>query len=229
MSFTDAELISHQRALLSFAKGLCKDHTQAEDLVQDTLMKAVIHQDKFESGTNLKAWLFTILRHVFYTERRKHGRMIEDPDMILAYRLMAADDPHVVLEAKQTVAQLRYLPSQVRRALLAVAIHGGKYEEAAEDIGVPVGTIKSRINRGRVMLETGLYQEVSEIEFDLSQTTSEIENDTTRWHDTIRILYITHNLDVSEISAKINLPKADVMTAIVDMKLKRKKIVVNKE
>lgn len=221
-TITESELLSYRVSLYSFAYSLCKNTADAEDLVQDTIIKAITYKDKFEIGTNLKAWLFTILRNEWFSKLRKQKRIVEDVDGLLAAKLIASENQFTSVEAKQTIEHIRYLPKKLREALIAVAIFGGQYEEAAANLGVSVGTVKSRVSRARDALEKGTYQDITEEEFDTPEEIVE-DVDNTKWYDTIRILFVDKELDVSEIAAKINLSKLEIIEAISNMKLKRRK------
>jgi RNA polymerase sigma-70 factor (ECF subfamily) len=145
--------------LRAFAISLAHDVTRADDLVQETILKAWSAADRFEPGTNLDAWLFTILRNQFHTRWRKTKREIEDTDGYYAARLTTAPDQHDRLDFKDLRAALARLPDAQREAVLLVGASGFSYEEAAEIAGVPVGTVKSRVNRARVALAVMLSNE----------------------------------------------------------------------
>ncbi len=138
--------------LRAFAWSLSRNSADADDLVQDTLIKAWTHKDKFEPGTNLRAWLFTILRNTYYTAMVKRRREVADEDGKYAARLSAAptQDWSVAMTAMQ--AALQKLPAEQREALILVGAAGLSYEEAAEICGCALGTIKSRVNRARARL-----------------------------------------------------------------------------
>ncbi len=138
--------------LRAFAWSLSRNSADADDLVQDTLIKAWTNKDKFEPGTNLRAWLFTILRNTYYTTVVKRRREVADEDGKHAARLSAAptQDWSVAMTAMQ--AALQQLPSEHREALVLVGAAGLTYEEAAEICGCALGTIKSRVNRARARL-----------------------------------------------------------------------------
>ena len=148
--------------LRAFAISLAHDVTRADDLVQETILKAWNAADRFEPGTNLDAWLFTILRNQFLTARRKAKREIEDADGNHAARLTAAPDQHDRLNFEDLRAALARLPDAQREAVLLVGASGLSYEEVAEIAGVAVGTIKSRVNRARVSLAAMLSTEGGE-------------------------------------------------------------------
>jgi RNA polymerase sigma-70 factor (ECF subfamily) len=122
---------------------------RADDLVQETLMRAIANIDRFQPGTNMQAWLFTILRNLFHSEYRKRRREVEDADGKYAAALSVQPDqlPHLDFEDLQKA--LARLPHDQREALLLVGASGFSYEQAAEICGCAVGTIKSRVNRAR--------------------------------------------------------------------------------
>jgi RNA polymerase sigma-70 factor, ECF subfamily len=136
-------------SLRAFAVSLCGDKERADDLVQETLFKAWNHLDSFKEGTNLKAWLFTILRNTYFSERRKRRREVEDADGTYAGRLATHPEQHGHMDMQDFRAVLVRLPDDQREALILVGAAGFSYEEAAEICGCAVGTIKSRVNRAR--------------------------------------------------------------------------------
>jgi RNA polymerase sigma-70 factor, ECF subfamily len=136
-------------SLRAFAVSLCGDKERADDLVQETLFKAWNHLDSFKEGTNLKAWLFTILRNTYFSERRKRRREVEDADGTYAGRLATHPEQHGHMDMQDFGAVLVRLPDDQREALILVGAAGFSYEEAAEICGCAVGTIKSRVNRAR--------------------------------------------------------------------------------
>ena len=142
-------IIAHLPALRAFALSLCHDPAQADDLVQDTLLKAWSKFDQFTDGTNLRAWLFTILRNGFYSGRRKRAREVADADGALTAQLAQkpAHNGHMALT--ELADALARLPAEQREALILVGAMGFSVEEAAETCGCAPGTIKSRANRGR--------------------------------------------------------------------------------
>jgi len=152
-------LVAQIGSLRAFAVSLCGDRERADDLVQETLFKAWNHLDSFKEGTNLKAWLFTILRNTYFSERRKRKREVEDTDGSYAARLSSRPEQHGHMDMKDFQAALAQLPDDQREALVLVGAAGFSYEEAAEISDCAVGTIKSRVNRARTrlgeMLELG--------------------------------------------------------------------------
>ena len=145
-----ANLIPQLRA---FARGLCGERELADDLVQETMLKAWSARSGFEVGTNFRAWTFTILRnHYFTLQRRK--RFVGEWDDGVAERLLSAPAAQDrVVELRDMLRALQQLPSDQREALILVGAGGISYEEAAKIAGVATGTVKSRVSRGRAALE----------------------------------------------------------------------------
>ena len=139
--------------LRAFGRTLSGDRDLADDLVQETMLKAWAARDRFEAGTNMRAWTFIILRNLFLSQMRRN-RFRGEWDDVVAERILSApagQDAHVALGDLQRA--LQYLPESQREALILIGAGGFGYEEAAEICGVAVGTIKSRVARGRVALE----------------------------------------------------------------------------
>jgi len=145
--------------LRNFALHLTHDPVRSDDLVQSTLLRAWASLDHFQPGTNLEAWLFTILRNSFYSEHRKRRREVEDPEGGFARRLMVYPEQESKLMLDDLQEALIRLPSGQRTALLLVAEQGRTYENAAALCGVAVGTLKSRVNRARTQLAAMLQME----------------------------------------------------------------------
>jgi RNA polymerase sigma-70 factor (ECF subfamily) len=143
------EMILAIPSLRAFAISLCANAERADDLVQETLMKAWDKLSTFAEGTNLSAWLFTILRNAFYSEFRKRRREVEDTDGQMAERLASipAQDGHMDLQDFREA--LRTLPASQREVLVLVGGAGMSYGEVARICGCAVGTVKSRVNRAR--------------------------------------------------------------------------------
>ena len=143
------EVLPHLRA---FAISLTGDLTRADDLVQEAIVRGLSHLDSFTPGTNLQAWLFTILRNHFLTEFRKRRREVEDVDGAIAAQVpvLPEQEGHVALGDLQ--AALVKLSPAHREALLLIGAEGLSYEETARICGTNIGTIKSRVNRARTRL-----------------------------------------------------------------------------
>lgn len=138
--------------LRAFARSLCDNAHQADDHVQETLVKAWKHQASFQAGTNLKAWLFTILRNGFVSEKRKLRHEIEDVDGLLAAKLSVSGEQQSHMEMVDFSRAFEQLPADQREALLLIGAEGFSYDDAAIMCGCAVGTIKSRVNRARAKL-----------------------------------------------------------------------------
>ena len=148
-----AELALVIPQLRAFGRSLSGNRDLADDLVQETLLKAWAARRRFQAGTNMRAWTFIILRNLFLSQMRR-ARFTGDWDDLVADRLLAGpagQDRQV--ELGDVERALQHLPQTQREALILVGAGGFAYEEAAEICGVAVGTIKSRVARGRVALE----------------------------------------------------------------------------
>jgi RNA polymerase sigma-70 factor, ECF subfamily len=138
--------------LRAFSHSLCRQHSKAEDLAQETLAKAWRAREDFQPGTNLKAWLFTILRNELYSRARRDWRQTPWDEAAAQYIPAPADAQQWNLELCDTADALRNLPTEQREAVILIGAAGFSYQEAAEICGVPEGTVKSRVARGRQAL-----------------------------------------------------------------------------
>lgn len=149
----DAGLSGHLPNLTAFARSLTRDAVRADDLVQETAAKALSNRDKFEPGTNQRAWLFAILRNTFLSDIRRRKREV---DIEQAPEPSTAGIPSQ--EANLSLSELKralsILPESQRVAILMVGAEGLSYEEAAKVGRCAVGTIKSRVSRARARLES---------------------------------------------------------------------------
>ena len=148
-----SDLLETIPSLRAFAVSLTQNADKADDLVQETLVKAWDKHASFQPGTNIKAWLFTILRNEFYSQMRKRGREVQDSDGIMTARLAVHPSQHGMLDLKDFRAALEQLPEDQREAVILIGASGFSYEEAAEICGCAVGTIKSRVSRARNRLQ----------------------------------------------------------------------------
>ncbi len=146
------EIASHIRDLRAFAMSLSRNHAAADDLVQDTIVKAWSNFEKFTLGTDLRAWLFTILRNTFYSSRRKASREVADPDGTHAGSLSVLPQHDGRLAFREFLVAFNQLSAEHREVLILVGANGYSYEEAAGMMGVATGTAKSRANRARARL-----------------------------------------------------------------------------
>jgi RNA polymerase sigma-70 factor (ECF subfamily) len=143
------DLIGAIPNLRAFAVSLCGNPDRADDLVQETLVKAWSNLSSFAEGTNLAAWLFTILRNIYYSEYRKRRREVADSDGAIAARLATAPAQSGHMDFLDFRAALQKLPADQREALILIGASGLSYEEAAGVCNCAVGTMKSRVNRAR--------------------------------------------------------------------------------
>jgi RNA polymerase sigma-70 factor, ECF subfamily len=138
--------------LRAFAISLCGSMDRADDLVQETLLRALANIHSFQRGTNMSAWLFTILRNLFRSEYRKRRREVEDSDGSYAERMKSHPEQTGRVEFAEFREALAKLPPDQREALILVGASGFSYEEAAAICDCAIGTIKSRVNRARTRL-----------------------------------------------------------------------------
>ncbi|CUH75631.1 RNA polymerase sigma factor [Tropicibacter naphthalenivorans] len=146
------EIVEHLGAMRAFAMSLTRNSALADDMVQDALVKAWGKIDSFEAGTNMRAWLFTILRNTYYSHHRKAKREVQDSDGEMSAGLAQKPDHDGRLQMRDFNTAFAELKDEQREALILVGASGFSYEEAAEACGVAVGTIKSRVNRARARL-----------------------------------------------------------------------------
>ncbi|TNC09929.1 sigma-70 family RNA polymerase sigma factor [Methylobacterium terricola] len=151
-----ADLIGAVPRLRRYAQSLTRHGPDADDLVQQTLLKAWEHRRQFVPGTSLPAWLFAILRNGFFNGRRKHRLEVPDPDGTHAAGLANAAEQEHKASLRDLQAALDRLDSAHREALVLVAVEGMTYEAAAGVIGCPAGTVKSRVSRARDRLALDL-------------------------------------------------------------------------
>ncbi|MGX1306202.1 RNA polymerase sigma factor (sigma-70 family) [Amorphus suaedae] len=160
----DGDLVALIPALRMFARTFCKNTFDADDLVQETLTKAIANATKFRPGTNLKAWLFTIMRNSFYTSAKVRRREQPGQEDCVADVLSVAQSQDWSVRGTEIRSSLDALPPEQREVLVLVGILGVSYEEAAEMTGCAIGTIKSRLNRARHrMLELLHAENVAEL------------------------------------------------------------------
>lgn len=146
------ELVTHLSAIRALARSLCGGTALADDLTQEALIKAWASRDSFTPGTNMRAWLCTILRNVFYSHIRRHAREIQDVEGVHAGKLVAQPEQQGHVELQDLAEAMQRLPEEQREALMLVAAAGFSYEEAADICACAVGTIKSRVSRARQTL-----------------------------------------------------------------------------
>jgi len=157
-----AQIVACLPNLRAFARSIANNPSRADDLVQETIVKALANLDSFREGTNLVAWLFTILRNHYYSELRSRRREVEDADGLHAGRLVSQPAQISNLEMRDFQSALSELPDEQREALVLVGGSGFSYEDAASICGCAVGTIKSRVNRARKRLNESLDPEAAD-------------------------------------------------------------------
>ena len=151
-TFAD-EVVGHSAKLRGYARKLAGNRSLVDDIVQDTILRALVHSDQFKPGTNLSAWLYTILRNCFFNELRCAKRFSALTDeTIIDRELHAAPDQIWSVQAKEVAEHFAALPTVQRQALSLVALDGNSYETAAVKAGCRCGTMKSRVSRGRAAL-----------------------------------------------------------------------------
>ncbi|WP_250958106.1 sigma-70 family RNA polymerase sigma factor [Rhizobium sp. CG5] len=143
-------------ALRAFARTFCRKPEEADDLVQETLLKALANLDKFEPGTRLKSWLFTIMRNTFCTRIKKSSRETVGLDDCVADSLTTEASQDWSVQQDDIKRALNRLPQHHREIVILVVMLGERYEDAAVICGCPVGTVKSRLNRARHQLRMEL-------------------------------------------------------------------------
>lgn len=148
----EKELIALLPNLRAFARSLCGNAAQADDLVQEALVKAWKSQASFAPGSNLKAWIFTILRNAFISECRKRSREVQEQGDALASHLKVNGEQLGHMDILDLAKALDRLPVDQKEAVLLISAEGFSYEEAALMCGCAVGTMKSRVNRARAKL-----------------------------------------------------------------------------
>ena len=149
-----AQLLAVIPALRGFARGLCGNRELADDMAQDAMMRAWAAQASFTPGTNFRAWIFMILRNQFYTTIRRNSRMVSWDPEVAERVLIAQAAQHDGLNLQDVQKALQKLPIEQREVLILIGANGLSYEEAAEVMGCAIGTIKSRLARGRTALST---------------------------------------------------------------------------
>lgn len=146
------QLVALLPSLRAFARGLCGHREMADDLAQDTMMRAWAARSSYTQGTNFRAWMFMIMRNQFYTTIRKNSRMTSLDPEVAERVLVVAPAQQNGINVDDVAKALQKLPAEQREVLLLIGANGLSYEEAADVIGVAMGTVKSRLARGRTAL-----------------------------------------------------------------------------
>lgn len=146
------ELLAIIPLLRSFARGLCGNRDLADDMAQDAMVRAWAARDSYTPGSNFRAWIFMILRNQYYTTLRRNARMVSWDPEIAERILVVSASQHDRLNVDDVSRALQKLPAEQREVLMLIGANGLSYEEAAEIMGCAIGTIKSRLARGRAAL-----------------------------------------------------------------------------
>lgn len=177
LSGPQSEIVNLIPALRAFARTFYREPTHADDLVQETLTRALANIHQFRPGTSMKSWLFTIMRNAFYTKIKIDTR--EAPGAADCVSLRPAADPtqEWSYRGHEIAAAIDRLPAQQREVLVLIGLRGVSYEEATEICGCAMGTIKSRLNRARHRLleELGEGSPNSSLERDTDHPVASIE------------------------------------------------------
>lgn len=160
----EREALLHLEALFSFALKLSRARDEAEDLVSDTMLRALERWEQYRLGTNIRAWLFTILYHLFVSRKRRvDAREVAAPDDLehaAAFEPVGEADPERAFYDsfidEEVVSAIEALPNEYRAAVVLSDVQGMRYSEIASVLGVPEGTVKSRLFRGRRLLQKKL-------------------------------------------------------------------------
>jgi RNA polymerase sigma-70 factor (ECF subfamily) len=148
----ESEITELIPALHRFARRFVSNQSDLDDLVQEALIKALSNLDKFEEGTNLRSWLFTITRNAFCTQHNRNKRVVYGYEECWSSAISVDASQDWSLHFKDFKRELGTLPSQQREALDLIVLQGTAYDAAATQLGCPIGTIKSRVNRARAAL-----------------------------------------------------------------------------
>ena len=167
----DDEAVRHLDALYSFALKLARARDDADDLVSDTMLRAFQRWEQYRLGTNMRAWLFTILYHAFVSRKRRidarEVQPLEDEEGREIFEAVGDADPESTFYDsfldEDIVSAIQRLPDEYRDAVVMSDLHGLKYAEIAQILGVPEGTIKSRLFRGRRLLQVQLRDYAEEM------------------------------------------------------------------
>lgn len=184
-----AALVSTIPELRAFAISLCGNRDRADDLVQDSLLSAWAHLDDFEEGTNMAAWLFTILRNRFVNEYRKARIWVDDANGKYADGLAVRPNQDGWALMADLRDALDRLPPHQREAVILVGASGLTIAEAASVCGCELGTIKSRVNRGRLRLAELLDGNIESVDEDAGGDAEDIVPQSAREAETIWLVH----------------------------------------
>jgi RNA polymerase sigma-70 factor (ECF subfamily) len=154
----EVEVLPHAPRLFRLAMWLERNKADAEDVVQDTMMQALRSFHRFQPGTNCRAWLITILQRIVSNRRRSKGRsiVVSDPDDRIAHTVPFVPPVPQALTDETVLATLRRLPTAFQEVIILCDVEDLSYKEAAEALAIPMGTVMSRLHRGRAQLRAEL-------------------------------------------------------------------------
>jgi RNA polymerase sigma-70 factor (ECF subfamily) len=156
----EQEVLPHASRLFRLAMWLERNRADAEDVVQDTMMQALRSFHRYQPGTNCRAWLITILQRIVSNRRRARGRsiVVSDPDDRIAHTVPFVPPIPQALTDETVLATLRQLPTAFQDVIILCDVEDLSYKEAAEALAIPIGTVMSRLHRGRAQLRTQLSE-----------------------------------------------------------------------
>lgn len=149
---THHEVVELIPALRAFSRTFCRNETDADDLVQETLAKALANLDKYQSGTRLKSWLFTIMRNTFYSQIKVTNREMPGAERCVGEIPFNEATQDWSCRGHELIVALEKLPPEYREIVMLVTVLGESYADAARTCDCAIGTVKSRLNRARHLL-----------------------------------------------------------------------------
>ncbi len=168
----DSDIVDLIPALRAFARTFCRNIPDADDLVQETLMKGIAALDQFTPGTKMKSWLFTIMRNTFNTRIKAYVREAPGAEKCISERSIMMASQEWSLKVRELKLAIERLPQQQREVLILIGLLGTSYDDTAEICGCAVGTVKSRLSRGRLRLLEELREESLHTLFETSPVES---------------------------------------------------------
>ncbi len=163
MTYTSGMILKNLPQLRRYAIALVGEVDKADDLLQEAVLRAIQKADRWQPGTNLRAWLFTIMHNLYIDERRKFAARPRHVDIAdHAWKLPSRPSQDGVVNLRRLEVALQALPEEQRVVLLLVGLQGFSYTETSEIVGVPIGTVRSRLSRGRETLRQTLEEYAEE-------------------------------------------------------------------
>jgi RNA polymerase sigma-70 factor, ECF subfamily len=153
-------LLDHIPALRAYARSLCGNQADADDLVQETLVRAIEFVSSYRNGSNMRAWLFTIMRNRFFTSVRKQARESTGAADCVSHIPKSSGQQEWHLRGRELAQALGELPIHYREAIVLVVVLGESYNDASRILSCDIGTIKSRVNRARSKIKTALGEAI---------------------------------------------------------------------